>query len=176
MCSCYSHGRRPLRSWLKHGLLFCFHSTWKKNKIGLMKNTHGKCFIISSSSPTEIWHHSVFRKNFSRPLSLSEYGYRRLTLCHFLSDHFRGICSYFLPASSWPQHWPHAPTPMLCLLNHMEHWAGYARNSGAPHTHISETLQNLPFYSGRIYISVRKTPRVQNKLIQSLVRFCVGGF
>ena len=34
---------------LEAGLLFCFPSTWKKNKTGLMKNTHGKCFIISSA-------------------------------------------------------------------------------------------------------------------------------
>lgn len=38
------------------GLLFCFPSTWKKNKTGLMKNTHGKCFITSSASPTALWH------------------------------------------------------------------------------------------------------------------------
>lgn len=29
-----------------------------------MKNTHGKCFIISSSSPTALWHRRVIRKNF----------------------------------------------------------------------------------------------------------------
>lgn len=47
------------------GLLFCFPSTWKKNTTGLMKNTHGKCFIISSSSPTALWHGPVIRKGFS---------------------------------------------------------------------------------------------------------------
>lgn len=50
---------------LEAGLLFCFPSTWKKNKTGLIKNTHGKCFIISSSSPTALWHCSVIRKDFS---------------------------------------------------------------------------------------------------------------
>lgn len=44
---------------LEARLLFCFPSTWKKNKTGLMKNTHGKCFIISSSSPTALWPGSV---------------------------------------------------------------------------------------------------------------------
>lgn len=56
---------------LEAGLLFCFLSTWKENKTGLMKNTHGKCFIISSSSPTALWHCSVIRKGFSLFLACS---------------------------------------------------------------------------------------------------------
>lgn len=57
--SCCSQGRRPSAVLPEAGLLFCFPSTWKKNKTGLMKNTHGKCFIISSSSPTALWHGSA---------------------------------------------------------------------------------------------------------------------
>lgn len=62
-------GGRFSPDW-KLGLLFSLHRTWKQNNIRVMKNTHGKCFIISSSSPTEIWHHSVVRKNFSLPFFL----------------------------------------------------------------------------------------------------------
>ena len=103
---------------LEAGLLFCFPSTWKENKTGLMKNTHGKCFIISSSSPTALWHGSVIRKDFaplggSLPLrGEAERGGRRPRLCHFLSDRFGGICSYFLPATS-PRSRPSLPSSAL---------------------------------------------------------------
>lgn len=100
------------------GLLFCFPSTWKKNKTALMKNTHGKCFIISSSSPTALWHCSLIRKDFSlwSACSLSEeeaeWGGMRPILCHFLSDRFGGICSYFLLATSPDLH-PSLPSSAL---------------------------------------------------------------
>lgn len=70
-----------------------------------MKNTHGKCFIISSCSPRALWHGSVSgRTSPSGRLSLAlraeaEWGGMGPMLCHFLSDHFGGICSYFLPAT-----------------------------------------------------------------------------
>lgn len=86
------------------GLLFCFPSTWKKNKTGLMKNTHGKCFIISSSSPTALWHGSVIGRPSAsgRPAPLraqARWGRVRPLLCHFLADRWGGICSYFLLAT-----------------------------------------------------------------------------
>lgn len=135
-----------MQSWLKHGLLFCFHSTWKKNKTGLMKNTHGKCFIISSSSPTEIWHHSVFRKNFSRPPSLAVWLYKADTLSFPVRSFQRNLLLFppSLIPSSWPQPWLRAPAAMLCLLNRMERWAARLKILGQhAHTHIASKLAKI---------------------------------
>lgn len=135
-----------MQSWLKHGLLFCFHSTWKKNKTGLMKNTHGKCFIISSSSPTEIWHHSVFRKNFSRPPSLTVWLYKADTLSFPVRSFQRNLLLFppSLIPSSWPQPWLRASAAMLCLLNRMERWAARLKILGQhAHTHIASKLAKI---------------------------------
>lgn len=157
-----------MQSWLKHGLLFCFHSTWKKNKTGLMKNTHGKCFIISSSSPTEIWHHSVFRKNFSRPLSRAQCGCIRLTLCHFLSDHFRGICSYFLPASSPPPGLSLGCVPQQPCRVYLTAWSaglpGLQTLGQHAHTHIGSSLTGAHSHTQETHNSfVKKTCRAKAK-------------
>lgn len=112
---------------LEAGLLFCFPSTWKKNKTGLMKNTHGKCFITSSASPTALWHGSVIGRTSPRPAcSLSEraeaeWGGMRPILCHFLSDHFGGICSYFLLATI-PHLHPCLPSSALALCPTVQWW------------------------------------------------------
>lgn len=97
-------------------VLFPQHLEGKQT--GLMKNTHGKCFIISSSSPTALWHGSVIRKGFSPlggslpPRGEAERGGRRPRLCHFLSDRFGGICSDFLPATA-PRSHPSLPSSAL---------------------------------------------------------------
>ena len=97
-------------------VLFPQHLEGKQT--GLMKNTHGKCFIISSSSPTALWHGSVIRKGFSPlggslpPRGEAERGGRRPRLCHFLSDRFGGICSDFLPATA-PRSRPSLPSSAL---------------------------------------------------------------
>lgn len=135
-----------MQSWLKHGLLFCFHSTWKKNKTGLMKNTHGKCFIISSSSPTEIWHCSVFRKNFSRPLSLAVWLYKADTLSFPVRSFQRNLLLFppSLIPSSRPQPWLCAPAAMLCLFNSMERWAAQLKILGQhAHTHVVSLLAKV---------------------------------
>lgn len=98
------------------GLLFCFPSTCKKNKTGLMKNTHGKCFIISSCSPRALWHGSVREwKDFSLwpALAPSPSGGRVRpngadTLSFPVRSFWRNLLLFPPGHDSPPQHWPPA--------------------------------------------------------------------
>lgn len=104
------------------GLLFCFPSTWKENKTGLMKNTHGKCFITSSASPTALWHGSVIgRTSPSGRLAPSRAerrpsgavgGRYSVISCQIVLEEFALISSWPQFPTSTPaspaQHWPYA--------------------------------------------------------------------
>lgn len=100
----------PKGGELQAQLLFCFPSTWKRNKTGLMKNTHGKCCIIPSSSPTALWHPSVISEDFPLREQPSLGWYEAATLPFPVN---------FLlpppPPSLSPQHQqrPHSP-PLSC--------------------------------------------------------------
>lgn len=108
------------------GLLFCFPSTWKKNKTGLMKNTHGKCFILSSSSPTALWHCSVLRKDLSLTpaCSLSEHwpvGWYEADTVSFPVRSFQRNLLLF-PLGHFPlPHNPPSSLPPRLSIGHMPH-------------------------------------------------------
>lgn len=98
---------------LEAGLLFCFPSTWKKNKTGLMKNTRGKCFIISSSSPTALWHCSVIREDFflsplAPSVSPGPVGWEEADTLSFPVRSSSGPHPHRSTPPSPAQHWPQA--------------------------------------------------------------------
>lgn len=109
LCSCDPQGRRTWGLAETGDLCSLSIVLGRKNKNEVMKSTHGKCFIISSSSPTEIWHCSVVRKYVSLPSNPQYFppplGYIRPTLCHFLSGHSRGTFSPHFLLSYWSSHY-----------------------------------------------------------------------
>lgn len=77
-------------------------------------------------------------------LSRAQCGCIRLTLCHFLSDHFRGICSYFLPASSPPPGLSLGCMPRQPCCVYLTAWSAGLPRLGTlgrrTHTHIASEL------------------------------------
>lgn len=135
-----------------------------------MKNTHGKCFIISSSSPTALWHDCVIRKDLCLPaagsLVAAQNPGRRPKLCHFLSDRLGGICSYFLlatalvpphpPPPHQPPPWPHAP--WLSGENSKMQSLRLRKGTGHGHKHSKYRTSNNPLMAPVVGTQERCSP------------------